>query len=212
MPGDPHIPMPNPSPYPSPYPSPVSPPEPSPVPRPAPVPEPAPQPMPVPQPDPAPVPAPKIDPHPVPSPKAGFLALALAAFTVACELEDLGLPGSVSPTPRPTPNAAASGFDGEWSGSFSGTAEVGGSTQAIQGTIAFVADDGVVTVSRPSSGAGTIAADGATRFSGSTTVSGLPVTCTFTGTLRTSGAMAPGECRCTSLAGSANGTWTAARS
>jgi hypothetical protein len=43
-------------------------------------------------------------------------------------------------------------------------------------------------------------------------VSGLPVSCTFTGMLRPSGGMAqPGQARCASLAGSATGTWTAAR-
>ena len=208
MPGDPHIPMPDPSPFPSPYPSPVTPPEPSPVPRPNPAPEPAPQPMPVPRPDPAPIPVPSPDPHPAPSPRS--LLLAMTMLLAACDLANLGLPGA-EPLPRPTPNAAASGFDGPWNGSFSGTAEVGGSTQPISGPITFAADDGVVTVTRPSDGAGTIAPSGATTFSGSMTVAGLPVICTFTGTLRLQGGMAPGDCRCTSLAGSARGTWTAAR-
>src|SRR5688572_28686729 len=149
---DPHIPMPDPSPYPSPYPSPVTPPEPSPVPRPNPSPEPAPYPTPVPRPDPAPVPVPNPDPHPAPSPKA--LLLAAVVLCAGCDLDDLvRLPGSPAPTPRPTPNPAAAAFDGTWTGSFSGTAEVPGGPQPIGGPVLFVADDGVVSVSQPSAGA-----------------------------------------------------------
>jgi hypothetical protein len=166
--------------------------------------------MPVPRPDPAPIPVPSPDPHPAPSPKA--LLLAAVVLCAGCELDDLvRLPGSPQATPRPTPNPAAARFDGAWAGSFSGAADVPGGPQDIGGAVAFVADDGVVVVDQPSAGSGTIAADGRTTFAGSTSIGGLPVTCTFTGTLRTIGAMSPGTCRCSSLAGGATGTWTAAR-
>jgi outer membrane biosynthesis protein TonB len=193
---DPHIPIPKP--------------EPHPVKRPEPRPEPAPQPTPVPGPDSphVPMPSPAPFPAPFPVPKAVLIALILA-FGLGCD--DIRLPGSAEPLPRPTPNAAAAGFDGSWRGSFSGTGEIGGTSQPISGPLTFTATSGVVKVSQPSDGAGSVQSSGAIAFQGSMSVSGVPVTCTFTGTLRTAGAMEPGQARCTSLAGSANGTWTAAR-
>jgi hypothetical protein len=124
---------------------------------------------------------------------------------------DLHLPGTAEPLPRPTPNPAAAAFDGRWRGSFAGTADVGGESRPLAGSVAFTASSGVLNVVEPSEGTGSVDTRGAARFVGSTRVSGLTVTCTFEGVLRTVGAMTPGTCRCTSLVGGASGTWTAER-
>ncbi|MBI4266650.1 MAG: hypothetical protein HY657_19960 [Acidobacteria bacterium] len=115
---------------------------------------------------------------------------------------------SPTPTPAPTPPGVTQ-FDGTYSGSYTGTF---GSFGPQNGPVAFSVSNGVITVTQPGSGSGTVNAAGSASFSGSLGVQG--VSCTFTGTFLATGgaASASGNWNCSGLGQTGSGTWSATRS
>ena len=91
-----------------------------------------------------------------------------------------------------------------YKGSFAG--------DSATGSVAFSVANGVITVTDPGQGEGTVDSSGATTFSGSLGVASI--TCKFVGTFRSStgkqrGARASGSWSCAGAGQTGKGTWSA---
>ena len=111
-------------------------------------------------------------------------------------------PSTSPPPPPPPPPPAESPYNGTYTGTFSGTTDTG---KTLSGSITSTVDDGVVTVTSPGSGMGTVSSTGAITF-GVNAVEG--VFCNFSGQAVVTGAAvtATGTFTCTYK--NTSGTWT----
>jgi hypothetical protein len=103
---------------------------------------------------------------------------------------------------------AKSKYDGSYRGMYSGSF----AGHPATGSVAFSVANGVITVTDPGQGAGTVDSSGATTFSGSLGVANI--TCKFVGTFRSStgkqqGARASGSWSCAGVGQTGKGTWSA---
>jgi hypothetical protein len=103
---------------------------------------------------------------------------------------------------------AKSKYDGSYHGMYSGSF----AGHPARGSVAFSVANGVITVTDPGQGAGTVDSSGATTFSGSLGVANI--TCKFVGTFRSStgkqqGARASGSWSCMGVGQTGKGTWSA---
>jgi hypothetical protein len=101
-------------------------------------------------------------------------------------------------------------YDGSYQGMYSGTFAGDPAT----GSVAFSVANGVITVTDPGQGAGTVDSSGSANFSGSLGVAN--VTCKFVGSFRSStgakqGAHASGSWSCAGSGQTGKGTWSADR-
>lgn len=102
-------------------------------------------------------------------------------------------PADVFVVNRPRTDVAR--FNGRYEGSFTGRGTYGGITRPVSGAVACRVVDGVITVTQPGAGTGTVVGTGAVGFSGT---SGVVAGATFVGTF-VEGSN-PGDIR-------ASGTW-----
>jgi hypothetical protein len=136
----------------------------------------------------------KIKGHRVPS--LLYLAAMVGVFAVASTV--LG-------------QAPAKGkYDGSYHGMYSGTFAGDSAT----GSVAFSVANGVITVTDPGQGTGTVDSSGSANFSGSLGVAN--VTCKFVGAFKSStgaqqGARASGSWTCAGSGQTGKGTWSADR-
>ncbi|MGH9680558.1 MAG: hypothetical protein ACRD4Y_11470 [Candidatus Acidiferrales bacterium] len=105
---------------------------------------------------------------------------------------------------------AKSKYDGSYRGTYSGAFAGNPAT----GSVAFSVANGVITVTDPGQGAGTVDSSGSATFSGSLGVA--DVTCKFVGAFRSStgaqqGASASGSWTCAGSGQTGKGTWSADR-
>jgi hypothetical protein len=102
--------------------------------------------------------------------------------------------------------APKSKYDGSYHGTYDGSFAGDPAT----GSVAFSVANGVITVTDPGQGAGTVDSSGSATFSGSLGVSN--VTCKFTGTFQSSsGVHASGSWSCAGSGQTGKGTWSADR-
>lgn len=97
-------------------------------------------------------------------------------------------------------------YQGDYSGSFAG--------RPAMGSVAFSVANGVITVTDPGQGAGTVDSSGSATFSGSLGLAGIA--CKFSGAFRSStgaqqGFRASGSWSCTGSGQTGKGTWSADR-
>ncbi|HXU22338.1 MAG TPA: hypothetical protein VN788_17300 [Verrucomicrobiae bacterium] len=105
---------------------------------------------------------------------------------------------------------AKSQYDGSYRGAYSGSF----ASNSVMGSVEFSVANGVITVTEPGRGAGTVDSSGAATFSGSLGVA--RVTCKFTGAFRSStraqqSVHATGSWSCTGSGQTGKGTWSADR-
>ena len=101
---------------------------------------------------------------------------------------------------------ATSKYDGSYQGNYDGSFAGDPAT----GSVAFSVADGVITVTDPGQGAGTVDSSGSATFSGSLGVAN--VSCKFTGTFQaSSGVHASGSWSCAGSGQTGKGTWSADR-
>jgi hypothetical protein len=107
-----------------------------------------------------------------------------------------------APTPTPSPSPSVVQFDGRYEGSYGGDAS---------GAVRFTVANGVITVTEPTSGTGTVASSGSASFGGSL-AGGDGIQCSFSGVFQAINgvAAATGGWSCVGQ-GSASGSWTATR-
>lgn len=99
------------------------------------------------------------------------------------------------------PAQAVSVFNGAYTGNYSGTGSVSG---PVSGTVTATANNGVVTVTSPAAGSGTVAANGSATFG---VVLAGGTSCTFTGTLVASGASVTGSGTFSCTGPTISGNW-----
>jgi hypothetical protein len=150
---------------------------------PAPTPTPTPTPAPTPTPTPPPTAAPAPTPEPTPTPTPAPTPIP-------------------TPTPTPSPSPSVVQFDGRYEGSYSGDAS---------GAVLFIVSNGVITVTEPTSGTGTVGSNGSASFGGSL-AGGDGIQCSFSGVFQAINgvATATGGWGCVGQ-GSASGSWQATR-
>jgi hypothetical protein len=134
----------------------------------------------------------KIIGHRVPS--LLYVAVIVGVFAVGSTVFGQG----------PAKNKYDGSYHGTYSGSFAG--------EPATGSVAFSVANGVITVTDPGQGAGTVDSSGATTFSGSLGMANI--TCKFVGTFRSStgkqqGARASGSWSCAGAGQTGKGTWSA---
>lgn len=95
-------------------------------------------------------------------------------------------------------------WNGTWDGSFTGSVAGPAFNGPINGAVAFTANNGNIVLTQPTSGTGTIGANGSASFAGSLN-GGL---CTWTGTFRSDLFSSDGTWSCTGQV-SGSGTWFA---
>src|SRR6185437_692927 len=105
---------------------------------------------------------------------------------------------------------ANSQYDGSYRGTYSGSF----ASNSVMGSVEFSVANGVITVTEPGRGDGTVDSSGSATFSGSLGVAG--VTCKFTGAFRSSTRAqetvhATGSWSCTGSGQAGKGTWSADR-
>ncbi len=104
---------------------------------------------------------------------------------------------------------ANSKYDGSYHGAYSGSF----AGNPAMGSVAFSVANGVITVTDPGQGAGTVDSSGSATFSGSLGVAGI--SCKFSGAFRSStgaqGVRASGSWSCTGSGQTGRGTWSADR-
>lgn len=105
---------------------------------------------------------------------------------------------------------AKSQYDGSYQGAYKGSF----ASNPAMGSVAFSVTNGVITVTDPGQGAGTVDSSGSATFSGSLGVA--RVTCKFSGAFRSStgsqrGVRASGSWSCTGAGQTGTGTWSADR-
>lgn len=105
---------------------------------------------------------------------------------------------------------AKSKYDGSYNGTYSGSF----AGNPAMGSVAFSVANGVITVTDPGQGAGTVDSSGSATFSGSLGVASI--TCKFSGAFRSStaarqGVHASGSWSCTGSGQTGKGTWSADR-
>ena len=105
---------------------------------------------------------------------------------------------------------AKSKYDGSYRGMFSGSF----AGRPAMGSVAFSVANGVITVTDPGQGTGTVDSSGSATFSGSLGVA--DVACKFTGAFRSStdaqqGVRASGSWSCAGSGQTGKGTWSADR-
>jgi hypothetical protein len=93
-------------------------------------------------------------------------------------------------------------FDGSYSGSYSGP---------VSGSVAFTVSNGVITVTDPGSGSGTVSASGSTSFSGSGGYEGASYSFSGTFVVSNGTASAGGGWSGSYMGETASGTWSATR-
>ena len=101
-------------------------------------------------------------------------------------------------------------YDGSYHGTYSGSFAGNSAT----GSVAFSVANGVISVTDPGQGSGTVDSSGSATFSGSLGVAN--VTCKFIGAFQSStdaqqGAHASGSWSCTGAGQTGKGTWSADR-
>lgn len=102
--------------------------------------------------------------------------------------------------------AAKSKYDGSYQGKYDGSFAGNPAT----GSVAFSVANGVITVTDPGQGTGTVDSSGSATFSGSLGVA--DVTCKFSGAFRSSsGARPSGSWTCAGSGQTGKGTWSADR-
>lgn len=104
----------------------------------------------------------------------------------------------------------AAKYDGSYRGSFNGTF----ASRPAMGHVAFSVANGVITVTDPGEGKGTVDSSGSANFSGSLGVA--DIACNFTGTFQASsgakqGTNASGSWTCSGSGQTGKGTWTGDR-
>jgi Ca2+-binding RTX toxin-like protein len=99
-------------------------------------------------------------------------------------------------------------FDGSYSGSYSGTASGFGVVVPVSGGVAFTVSNGVITVTAPGPGSGTVAPSGEARFGAA---GGSVGNCTFTGSIVVSAGVASAQGGWSCSGGAASGQWSATR-
>lgn len=105
---------------------------------------------------------------------------------------------------------AKSKYDGSYHGAYNGS--FAGHT--AMGSVAFSVANGVITVTDPGQGTGTVDSSGSATFSGSLGLASI--TCEFSGAFRSSagaqqGVRASGSWSCTGSGQTGKGTWSADR-
>lgn len=105
---------------------------------------------------------------------------------------------------------AKSKYDGSYHGMYSGSF----AGNSAMGSVAFSVANGVITVTDPGQGAGTVDSSGSATFSGSLGLANI--TCKFSGVFRSStgaqqGVRASGSWSCTGSGQTGKGTWSANR-
>lgn len=104
-------------------------------------------------------------------------------------------------------------FDGSYTGSYTGFASVsGGGSTPVNGSVAFSVAGGVITVTEPGNGSGTISANGTANFTGAGATNGAPYS--FSGTFNLNpdnSVTASGTWESQFTGGSASGSWAASR-
>jgi hypothetical protein len=105
---------------------------------------------------------------------------------------------------------ANSKYDGSYQGAYSGSF----AGNSVMGSVEFSVANGVITVTDPGQGTGTVDSSGAATFSGSLGVA--RVSCKFSGAFRSStraqqGVRASGSWSCTGSGQTGKGTWSADR-
>ena len=111
-----------------------------------------------------------------------------------------------------TPDAGVSKFDGAYGGNYSGTARAFGESFQVSGPVAFTVSNGILRVTVPGGGTGSVLSSGATSFQGAG--SDADVAYTFKGTFSVSSggkATASGTWTSTFDGGTASGSWNASR-
>lgn len=121
--------------------------------------------------------------------------------------------GGSTPSPTPPPPTSNTTFDGAYSGSYSGSATVDGYSASVSGAVAFTIANGVLTMTVPGSGTGTVSASGGASFGVSGGVAVEGASCRYDASFRLtgSGAAGSGTWSCTLEGGSASGSWNATR-
>lgn len=98
---------------------------------------------------------------------------------------------------------AKSKYDGSYQGAYNGSF----AGNSVMGSVEFSVANGVITVTDPGQGAGTVDSSGAATFSGSLGVA--HVACKFSGAFRSS--TASGSWSCAGSGQTGKGTWSADR-
>ena len=101
-------------------------------------------------------------------------------------------------------------YDGSYQGAYSGSF----AANSVMGSVEFSVANGVITVTDPGQGAGTVDSSGSATFSGSLGLASI--TCKFSGAFRPStgsqqGVRASGPWSCTGAGQTGKGTWSADR-
>jgi uncharacterized delta-60 repeat protein len=109
--------------------------------------------------------------------------------------------------------APTGGFDGSYTGGYNGTSNFdGGGSAPVSGPVDFTVTNGVITVTDPGSGSGTVSASGTATFTGSGATDDASYTFNGTFSILSDGSVSAGGNWSSPFAGgTASGAWSATR-